>query len=291
MKRILLPALLACCCACASAEPPKPLLWKVSDADNHIYLLGSFHLLKPGDYPLAAQVDLAFADSESLLMEMSAKEMNDPALVTSMANAARLQPGKTLQQLLPTATFEQLEAYAAKRHLAMADLQAFEPWFVSLQITITEMQRLGLDPGLGLDQHFASLATKAGKPVAGLETGAEQIALFDTMTAKEQQQSLQDTLDDLDDLEVDVGRVHALWRAGDGRGLYHEMGQEMKVKYPQLYQRICVDRNNSWMPRLQALLDDSNKDDTLVVVGALHLLGNDGVVTRLKARGYKVERL
>ena len=65
----------------------------------------------------------------------------------------------------------------------------------------------------------------------------------------------------------------------------------MKAKYPQLYRRINVDRNISWMPTLQALLDDSHGDDTLVVVGTLHLLGEDGVVARLKAKGYKVERL
>lgn len=49
--------------------PPVPLLWKVSDADNSLYLLGSFHLLKPEDYPLSAEVDAAFADAEALLFE------------------------------------------------------------------------------------------------------------------------------------------------------------------------------------------------------------------------------
>src|SRR5690606_17061724 len=34
-------------------EAPVPLLWKVSDDDNALYLLGSFHLLKPEDYPLS----------------------------------------------------------------------------------------------------------------------------------------------------------------------------------------------------------------------------------------------
>ena len=65
----------------------------------------------------------------------------------------------------------------------------------------------------------------------------------------------------------------------------------MRREYPQLYHRINVDRNDAWVPRLQRMLDDETKDDTLVVVGALHLLGEDGVVEKLRAKGYKVKRI
>jgi uncharacterized protein YbaP (TraB family) len=65
----------------------------------------------------------------------------------------------------------------------------------------------------------------------------------------------------------------------------------MKAEYPDLYQRINVDRNRAWLPKLQALLDDSEGDNALVVVGALHLLEQDGVVELLRAKGYTVERL
>jgi len=60
--RVLPLLLLSLCASCAQAEPPRPLLWKVSDANNSLYLLGSFHLLKPGDYPMAALADPGFAD-------------------------------------------------------------------------------------------------------------------------------------------------------------------------------------------------------------------------------------
>jgi hypothetical protein len=49
-----------------------PLLWKVSDANNSVYLLGSFHMLRADDYPLSKDVDAALADSESVLFETSA---------------------------------------------------------------------------------------------------------------------------------------------------------------------------------------------------------------------------
>jgi len=291
LTKIVLLALVACCCSCVSAEPPKPLLWKVSDADNHIYLLGSFHLLKPGDYPLAAETNAAFDDAEQLVMELSPQEINDPTLTLKMATAARLGGSLTLQQVLPHATWLKLKTYASMRGIPLATFEGYEPWFVSIVISVTEMQRFGLDPSLGLDRHFAGLATTAGKPVMGLETAAQQIALFDGMDAKVQEQSLLETLDDLEGFEQAVAKTHAQWRAGDDVALFNELGRAMKDKYPQLYQRMNVDRNISWMPRLQALLADSSTNDALVVVGSLHLLGEDGLVARLKAKGYKVERL
>jgi uncharacterized protein YbaP (TraB family) len=69
------------------------------------------------------------------------------------------------------------------------------------------------------------------------------------------------------------------------------MAADMKREYPQLYRHINVERNDAWVPKLEQRLRDPGKDDTLVVVGALHLLGSDGVVEKLRAKGYRVERI
>ncbi|MBW8369119.1 MAG: TraB/GumN family protein [Arenimonas sp.] len=292
MFKPVIAALLLATTACAvHAEPPTPLLWKVSDADNSIYLLGSFHLLKDSDYPLADSTYDALADAEHVVFELSPAEMNDPALGQKMGVAAMRTDGKTLQQSLPEETWEQLSAYTAKRNIPVANFQPYEAWFISLMVSITEMQLVGLDPEKGLDKHFAERAIKAGKPVSGLETGDQQIALFDGMDEKEQLQALQDTLAEVANIESEIDKMHALWRAGDGEGLFAATAADMKREYPALYQRVNVERNQAWLPRLAAMLDDSSSDDTLVVVGAMHLLGDDGVVAMLKAKGYRVERL
>jgi len=103
--------LLAGACALArDATPPRPLLWKVSDGDNSIYLLGSFHALKPSDYPLAASVDAAFADAESVAFEVSPEEMNSPALAQQMLGAAQIGDGATLQGTVDARTWQRLQA-------------------------------------------------------------------------------------------------------------------------------------------------------------------------------------
>ncbi|HVR81006.1 MAG TPA: TraB/GumN family protein [Luteimonas sp.] len=282
----------------ASASAPVPLLWKVSDADNAVYLLGSFHLLKPGDYPLSRDVDAAFADAESLVFEISPEEMASPTLPMQMGQAALRSDGTQLDSELPPATAAKLHAWLAAND---ADVQAsglppqllqnFEPWFVGLTISLIEMTRDGLDPKLGLDQHFAAAAKTAGKPTAGLETGAQQIAFLDGMDKDEQLQFLDETLEETGPGKRELEKLHSAWRAGDVATLWNGMAADMQRQYPKLYRHINIERNDAWLPKIEQRLRAPGRDDTLVVVGALHLLGSDGVVEKLRAKGYRVERI
>ena len=65
----------------------------------------------------------------------------------------------------------------------------------------------------------------------------------------------------------------------------------MRKQFPKLYHRINVERNDAWVPTLEEKLAAPGNDDVLVVVGALHLLGEDGVVEKLRAKGFEVERV
>lgn len=303
-KSTLAGALLIFACAAnaetraANASPPVPLLWKVSDADNSVYLLGSFHLLKPTDYPLSKDVDAAFADAESLVFEMPPEEMSSPALAMQMGQAALRGDGTQLNSELPASTVALLDAWLKanaaelqKAGMTPQVMQMFEPWFVGLMISITEMTKQGLDPKLGLDAHLAAEAAAAGKPTAGLETGAQQIAFLDGMGRAEQLQFLAEALSDSRDAKKETAKLHAAWRNGKADVLWQDMAVRMKKEYPDLYQRINVARNDAWVPKIEKRLIESSKDDTLVVVGALHLLGADGVVEKLRAKGYTVERV
>jgi uncharacterized protein YbaP (TraB family) len=55
---------------------------------------------------------------------------------------------------------------------------------------------------------------------------------------------------------------------------------------PELYQRLLVERNHNWIPRVERCLKE--KSACFVVVGAAHLVGPDGLPTLLAKLGYKV---
>ncbi len=275
----------------AASTAPVPLLWKVTGpGDSRLYLLGSFHLLRAEDYPLAADVDQAFAASKRVVFELSPQDMQSPDLTRKMLQAAMRTDGSELKRDLDAATWTKLQKYAADNQLPLAQLQGMKPWFVGLTITLSQFTKMGLDPELGLDRHFMARAADAGKPTSGLEDIDTQVAVLSGMSLQEQQQMVAEALDQADQADAEGRKLHDAWRRGDDKLLWTSMAAEMRGEYPQLYKRINTDRNDAWVPKLEQQLK-AGQGGTLVVVGTLHLLGEDGVVEKLRARGYQVERV
>lgn len=280
-------------------EAPVPLLWKASNGERAVYLLGSFHLLKPDDYPLSADVDAAFGDSEEVVFEIPPEQLQSPELGMKMGQAAMRTDGTPLNSALPEETVAALDAWTTENaaqlqqmQLAPEVLQMFQPWFVSLMVTVTEMGKFGLDPELGLDNHMAKRAAEAGKRTSGLETADQQIAFFTGMSDQEQLQFLQSSLEGTgEEGQAEIAKLHDAWRSGDEKAIWDGMAVEMAEEFPALYQRINVERNDAWLPQIEAMLGADGTGNTLVVVGALHLLGEDGVVEKLAANGYQIERI
>lgn len=277
--------------------PPVPMLWKASDDDNALYLLGSFHLLKPSDYPLSPDVQAALEDAGEVVFELSPEELASPALALQMAQAAARTDGTTLDSHIGPELAGKLSRWAQDNaaHLRRTGLthevlQMFQPWFAGLMVSVVELTKQGLDPALGLDRHFMAKAAEAGKQTAALESGAQQIAVFAGMSEREQLQMLAEALDQAAEGPARIDRMHQQWRTGDAEGLWTGMAAELRRDYPQLYRRINVERNEAWVPQLVERLE-AEDGNSLVVVGALHLLGEDGVVEKLRARGYRVERI
>lgn len=283
----------------AASAPPVPLLWKASAGARAVYLLGSFHLLRSGDYPLSPDVDSAFVDADTVVFEIPPEELQSPELGLKMGQAAMRTDGTALDSVLPEATAAALRAWMSDNagHLQQMQLppqvlQMFHPWFVALMVSVTEMGKYGLDPALGLDHHLAKRAAEAGKPTRGLETAEQQIAFFTGMPIEEQVQFLESALKSSgEEGREEIARLHDVWRKGDAQAIWDEMAMDMRAEFPAVYQRINVDRNDAWVPEIEGLLDPAGTGNSLVVVGALHLVGEDGVVGKLAARGYRVERI
>ena len=291
MRRLLLPlvSLLAFFIAMpACADAPTPILWKVSKGDSTVYLLGSMHFLKTGDYPLSADAESAYRNANELVFEVSPEEMKSPLTVATMLKRGMYQDGKTLQTVLSPQTWKELAEYCEKNGLPVSSLQVFKPWMVSLTLVALESKKIGLDPESGLDMHFMTQAKTDHKTTQGLETVDQQLALFDNAPMKTQEEMLKQDLDEIADFPKEMGREYDAWRRGDTDAILAQSKKEF-AKYPDLYGKLIVQRDSAWIPKIEQMLN--GKHVTLVVVGALHLPGPDGVVKLLQARGYKVERI
>ena len=142
---------------------------------------------------------------------------------------------------------------------------------------------------LGLDKHFYDRRKAGGKTVQGLETAEFQISRFDDMTMEQQDRMLAETLKELDDRNRE--RRQAGRRVEDRRRRARRAASrspDLKSD-PLMYQRLLVERNKNWMPKIEALF--ARRGHALVVVGAAHLVGPDGLLAMLRAKGYTVEQL
>ena len=288
------PAFAADAPVAASTAPAAhvPLLWKVSDGDNSLYLLGSLHLLKKSDYPLSTDVDAALRDAKTVIFELDMDDMMKPENLAKMQQSFAFDDGRKLSEALPAQTRAKLEAVFAKTGTPLSAVEGIEPWALNLQLAMGVMMSMGFDPQAGVDQHLSQEAKKAGKSLMALETLQDQIDMFEAQPEAEQIRALEKFLDDPKEMMRLAATMHADWKTGNAEGLDRNLRARMASETPESYRLVNIVRNDLWVPKLQARLDAHGKgDDSLAVVGAMHLLGADGVVEKLRAKGYRVERV
>ena len=284
----LLIGLLATLAAAGSEARDQHVLWTVEGQRNTLYLLGSIHVLRPGDGGLPLAAERAYDDAEQLVMEidLDAAAADPSAMLATMQQAALLPEGKTLRGVLG-ADYESIQERAGESGLDLAMLDRFAPWFVATLLLQMELAKRGFAPELGIEARLASRAIGDGKPIQGLETAEQQFAVLGGMPLAEQKRFLLMTLEESTQLDAQVDELVGAWQAGDTDALARMLSDEFD-DFPELYRPLTEDRNRVWVEQLDDLLDD--RDDYLVVVGALHLVGRNSVVDLLRQRGYTVTR-
>jgi uncharacterized protein YbaP (TraB family) len=273
----------------AASPQPRNFAWKVTDPQGIVMnLVGSVHLLTKDFYPLNPALERAYKDSDLLVEEVDIAELSGAGSQMSMLTRGIQPSSKPLDTVLSAATMALLSKKAQDVGLPIEALKQFKPWMIALTIEAMEWQKAGFDPELGLDKHFYNQAMADGKTVQALETIDYQISRFDEMPLDLQDHLLAETLKSIDTEQTSMSRLIESWRTGDAAAVERIVLKDLQQE-PQLYQRLLVERNRNWLPKLEALF--AQRTRAMVVVGAAHLVGPDGLVAMFRARGYKVEQL
>ena len=286
----VLAVALATTVTAAAAAPDSnghSILWSVRGEHNTVYLFGSIHVLRSGDVGLPPAAAKAYGDAERIVMEIDMDDpfVSDPAAITSMMQQSALLPP---EQSLRTVLGSDYPAIAERSRAAGLDLEAmdrFAPWFVALLLLQIEITERGFDAQHGIEQQVTELAVADRKPITGLETPAEQFAVLGGLSMADQKRFLLMTLEESEQDDAQLDLMLDAWRRGDTAALARTLSEEFE-DFPQLYRPLTEDRNRAWVGDLEALLDQ--RDDYLVVVGALHLVGRNSVVELLRQRGHSV---
>lgn len=266
----------------------KNFLWKAPGDKNTVYILGSIHLLKREHATLKPIVQEVFSKSRRLVLEIDLVNEGPAKFQQLLMQKGVNVDGKLLPQQLSPETYELTAQRAAELGVDLKLLASFKPWVVALTMVVMELQKLGYDPNSGIDHQLAQRAKQANKPVSGLETAEFQIDFFSRLSPPEQDMFLRRSLLEMDQLEKSVDDMVDAWNRGDverGEKLFLESMRD----YPALKTKLIDERNRSWIPQLEQFLKQD--EDILVVVGAAHLVGKEGVIELLNARGYKLEQM
>jgi len=266
----------------------RSFVWKVTTKQGRtIYLAGSVHLLSAKYYPLKPAFDTAFSRSDLLVEEVDMADMLASDSQMAMLTRGMLPPTQSLEKLITPETYQATLRKAEALGLPMEPLKRFKPWMLAITLQGMEWQKAGFDANLGLDKHFYDMAKTAGKRVQGLETLQYQISRFDEMPMDQQDRLLSETLKELDATKEEFTKLADAWQAGDAPEVEKLALEDLRSE-PAMYQRLLVERNQQWLPKIVALF--SRPAPAFVVVGAAHLIGPDGLLTLLKAKGYTIEQ-
>jgi hypothetical protein len=265
----------------------KSFLWRVQSDKGTVYILGSVHVLKKENYPLKETIEKAFDNTKKLVLEVDLNG-EDAGTVQRLTLEKGINHKGTLQQSISPETYDLAEKRAQELGIDIRALSPLKPWVVALTMTALQLQKLGFDPSYGVDRYLAGRAAKSGKAVAGLESVSFQIGLIDQLPQRDQEAMLRQSLKEMDLLDRGLDQIVRAWSTGDAAALESLLLGSMR-EYPAVHQMVIVDRNRRWLPQIEKMI--ARGESALIAVGAAHLVGKDGIIELLKARGYTVEQL
>ena len=284
MKRLLL--ILTSSYILISAGFAQSSVWTVEGKGNTIYLGGTIHILSPEDYPLPMEFDSAFAWSDIIVFEADLKKMEEPAVIQKMMTLAMYQDERTLKGELSAEAYGLLEEKCSEIDIPLAGMQKFKPSMVMLIYVVTKMQQSGSTSD-GVDQFYLAKALSNEKDLLYLESIESQLNLLFGEEDEDESQSVLQFFDDQDKWDNSLTELKADWLNGEEK-VFKNLQKEMRKEYPDIYQKMIVDRNENWISQIESYLD--NEPVEFVLVGAMHMHGPDGVIRMLKKKGYRINQ-
>jgi len=265
------------------------LIYKIQSDTNTVYILGSIHVLAEEYYPLTRSFSYAYYNSQKVIFEIDPEILFSPETAKNNEKHYTFQNGQTLKTTLSPSTYQLLTKKLKPLGLDMAQINKLKPWVVYLNMSGKFDSSIEFRPDLGIENYFYQRAKDAGKPTGGLETVQDQIEVFDSLPMKVQEAMLKETLAITDSKKREKAFLHMVksWHQGNLEGL-EELVESMKT-FPLFYEKLLVQRNKNWVPQIDKFLTEDK--NVLVIVGAAHLAGEDGLLALLKEKGYELERV
>lgn len=272
----------------AAAVFSQTSLWKISKGENHLFLGGTIHVLRPSDFPLPQEFDHVYENSHELVFETDMAVLNSPTFGQKLMSVMSYTNGKTLKSELSPEVYAKVTKRLTSKGMPAASLDRFKPSMVSIMLTQFEMMEFDM-AAEGVDIFYSNRAQKDNKKMHGLESTDQQLAFLSGLGDDDPDALILNTLDEMHEMKEMITTMISSWRNGDEEKLEKFIIKEMEEKYPSIYQELLVDRNNNWFPAIIEFIKTEPVE--MILVGAGHLVGDKGLLNMLRDKGYSVTQV
>jgi len=262
-------------------------VWKVSKGNDHVYIGGTVHILPVSEFPLPQEFITAYKNTDTIVLETKLPDPNDQAFQAKMMAQVSYKDGKKLTDVLSKETYQALTEYIAGFGGDINRLAGFKPGFVVTMMAMMEAQRAQI-AGDGVDTYFSQLAVKDKKIPEYLESVEFQIEMLANMGKDDAESFVKLSLSQMGEFKSMFNKLLPAWRAGDAKQMAELVIKPMQED-PKSLKALMTDRNKNWIPHIEKMFNDDDKEFVLVGVG--HLVGEESVLALLKARGYQVAKI
>lgn len=286
------------------------LLWKVTNGENTLYLLGTVHVDRSNVYPFHKSLRAALASAQTVIFEL---DFNDQEGLAEFAAMQTYSDGTTLKDHISPELYASTVQVFADLGMSEEAVAAYKPWALanSLMSLATQDETTTGAP-MAIDLYLNSAAVNAGKQIDAVETYAFQCSIFDTLSPEYQEAYLagyvnlaliDDTLEMTEEqkkelqeaMEYQEKQMDAMmetWKAGDAAA-FEEIFDKAAVleSTDELNSRLFTDRDPNMIEYAAKLLEREGENTFFLAVGAGHMVDPGGIVGGLRALGYTVKEL
>lgn len=287
---VLLSALFFIFISCSSSRQSvtekKHFLWEVKSGESTVYLLGSIHIAKKEIYPLDSIIETAFLNSNYVAVEFDLRTV-DPFKVLKLSTFSDEQ---TLKDNIDSVSYQKIKAAFEKIGIPESVFNKYKPWFAAINLVMLDLASSGYNPDAGIDVYFIDKAKIHKKKVLELESFEEHIALMDTLIHLFGNSFIDYTLKDLEETKSQVDQLFKIWEKGDVKTMedYVKSNISEDRTYQEMFYLLNDKRNFKMLKRIKNYLKEPGT--YFVVVGAAHLVGENGLVNLLKKEYEVIQR-
>lgn len=261
----------------------KSSVWVAEKDNKRIIIGGSVHLIHPSQLPLPVEYQQAFDESERLVFEVDMAQLNSLETASKMMQLFMLPQGITLDNVLKPAVWKRLQA-ALQKYNVPPHLTMFDAAFMSFSLPVIVWQQQGYTDGI--DKILFDKAKLAGKQLGELETLDQQLAALASLKEIDPNLLIDETLTELESPTFSINNLIKDVFSGDIQGLAVFLERMKAEGMESFYENLVVKRNKAWINKIDNFISDGVP--TFIVVGALHLVGDDSVLNMLKQQGYRI---